>query len=240
VDVAEADELLADFAAADPANQVFAFAVVGQRADVGVMLIAPDVAALQRTHARLLATPLGLRLEAVAELSFVSLTEAGEYGDSDDDLRTRLAAEGRNGDDLEAAVAASRRRLDAMAGSRLHPRLPRRRAICFYPMAKRRDGHANWYALPYEQRKAMMREHGMTGRTFADRITQLVTTSTGLSDWEWGVTLLSDDIKAINDVVYTMRFDEVSARYSLFGFFVVGLVQDTLGQAVAAAGAVVR
>ena len=46
---------------------------------------------------------------------------------------------------------------------------------------------------------------------------QLITGATGLSDWEWGVTLLSDDPKDIKDIVYEMRFDEVSARYGMFG-----------------------
>ena len=43
------------------------------------------------------------------------------------------------------------------------------------------------------------------------------------SDWEWGVTLLGDDPKDIKDIVYEMRFDEVSARYGEFGPFTVGL-----------------
>ena len=55
---------------------------------------------------------------------------------------------------------------------------------------------------------------------------QLVTGSTGLDDWEWGVTLLADDPLAIKQIVYEMRFDEVSARYGDFGPFYVGLVMD--------------
>ena len=52
----------------------------------------------------------------------------------------------------------------------------------------------------------------------------VITGATGLSDWEWGVTLIADDPKDIKDIVYEMRFDEVSARYGLFGPFTVGLV----------------
>ena len=65
---------------------------------------------------------------------------------------------------------------------------------------------------------------------------QLITGATGLSDWEWGVTLLSDDPKDIKDIVYEMRFDEVSARYGEFGPFTVGLV-TALRDAVEIAGA---
>jgi peroxiredoxin len=62
------------------------------------------------------------------------------------------------------------------------------------------------------------------GRRYRGRVLQLITGSIGLDDWEWGVTLLADDPKAIRDIVYDMRFDEVSARYGEFGPFVTGLV----------------
>ena len=70
---------------------------------------------------------------------------------------------------------------------------------------------------------------------FAGRILQLITGAVGLSDWEWGVTLLADDPKALKDVVYEMRFDEASARYGLFGPFTVGL-RGELRESVALAG----
>jgi peroxiredoxin len=91
-------------------------------------------------------------------------------------------------------------------------------------MAKRREGDDNWYSLPYERRRELMGGHGKLGRKFAGRVIQLITGATGLSDWEWGVTLLSDDPKDIKDIVYEMRFDEVSARYGAFGPFTVGLI----------------
>jgi peroxiredoxin len=109
---------------------------------------------------------------------------------------------------------------------RLYPTLPPagKPVFCFYPMTKRREAHANWYATPYAERDAMMREHGKSGRTFAGKVVQLITGSTGLDDYEWGVTLFGvhpDDIKAC---VYTMRYDEASARYAEFGRFFVGYV----------------
>ena len=45
-----------------------------------------------------------------------------------------------------------------------------------------------------------MHGHGAVGRTFAGRIVQLITGSTGLDDWEWGVTLFGvhpDDLKDV-------------------------------------------
>jgi chlorite dismutase len=68
----------------------------------------------------------------------------------------------------------------------------------------------------------MMLEHGKSGRTFAGRVVQLVTGSTGLDDYEWGVTLFAANAEVVKDVVYTMRFDEGSALYGEFGRFYVG------------------
>jgi chlorite dismutase len=133
--------------------------------------------------------------------SYVSLTEVSEY------------AKGMPAELLDA---------------RLHPKLPPegKRAICFYPMTKRRGDAHNWYSLPYDDRSALMRDHGKSGRTFAGRVLQLITGSTGLDDYEWGVTLFGvrpDDLK---DTVYTMRFDEASALYAEFGPFFTGLIAD--------------
>ena len=110
--------------------------------------------------------------------------------------------------------------------ARLHPRLPPpgKKAICFYPMSKKREGDANWFTLPFEQRKELMYGHGKVGREFAGKILQVITGSTGIDDWEWGVTLFADDPVALKEIVYEMRFDPVSARYAEFGPFYTGLV----------------
>ena len=68
----------------------------------------------------------------------------------------------------------------------------------------------------------MMMEHGSSGRKFAGRVVQVVTASTGLDDFEWGVTLFANDLDVVKDVVYTMRFDRGSALYGEFGKFFVG------------------
>jgi chlorite dismutase len=109
---------------------------------------------------------------------------------------------------------------------RLYPRLPPegKRAFCFYPMSKRRNVGQNWYAEPYERREALMHGHGATGRTFAGRILQVITASTGLDDFEWGVTLFANGPDDLKDVVYTMRYDEASAVYAEFGPFYTGVV----------------
>jgi len=136
-------------------------------------------------------------LEVVA--SYVSLTELSEYAPG-------LPEE--------------------MKQARLYPTLPPdgKAAFCFYPMSKRRTTTYNWYALSFEERVELMKAHGTVGRRYHGRILQLITGSTGLDDWEWGVTLFGvhpDDLKAC---VYEMRFDEASARYAEFGPFFTGMV----------------
>ena len=110
--------------------------------------------------------------------------------------------------------------------ARLYPQLPPegKPAWCFYPMSKRRNPDQNWYELPFERRRELMYEHGATGRTFAGRVLQLITGSTGIDDYEWGVTLFCEHPDDLKEVVYTMRYDEASARYAEFGPFYTGMV----------------
>jgi len=113
---------------------------------------------------------------------------------------------------------------DEALQARLYPVLPPdgKPAFCFYPMSKRREAHANWYATPFEDRKAMMYEHGASGRKFAGKVVQLITGSTGLDEYEWGVTLFAVNLEVVKDVVYTLRYDKGSALYGEFGAFYVG------------------
>jgi len=115
---------------------------------------------------------------------------------------------------------------EPMKQARLHPQLPPegKAAWCFYPMSKKREAHANWFTLPYDDRKTLMHEHGASGRTFAGRVLQVVTGSTGLDDYEWGVTLFAVHPDDLMEVVYTMRFDEASSVYAEFGPFYTGMV----------------
>jgi len=126
---------------------------------------------------------------------------------------------------------------DELLAARLQPTLPPEglRAFCFYPMSKRRGDAHNWYELDYARREELMRGHGKLGREFKGRILQVVTGSTGLDDYEWGVTLFGAHLDDLKDCVYTMRFDEASAHYGEFGPFYAGIVaslDDVLTHAV--------
>ncbi|MET0729207.1 MAG: chlorite dismutase family protein [Acidimicrobiales bacterium] len=115
---------------------------------------------------------------------------------------------------------------DEMKSARLNPNLPPdgKPAFCFYPMSKRRGDAHNWFTLPYDERKDLMYAHGASGRKFAGRVLQVITGSTGLDDFEWGVSLFAVHPDDLKEVVYTMRFDEASACYAEFGPFYTGLV----------------
>lgn len=115
---------------------------------------------------------------------------------------------------------------EEMRQARLYPQLPPddMPAWCFYPMSKRRGEANNWFRLPYEQRKELMYEHGASGRKFSGRVLQVVTGSTGIDDYEWGVTLFCQTPDDLKEVVYTLRYDEGSALYGDFGSFWTGIV----------------
>jgi chlorite dismutase len=127
---------------------------------------------------------------------------------------------------------------DEMRQARLFPQLPPEEmpAFCFYPMSKRREPEHNWYALDFDARKELMLGHGKVGRTFHGRVLQVITGSTGLDDYEWGVTLFGVHPDDLKECVYEMRFDEASALYAEFGPFYTGMV-GSLDDVLAAVGA---
>ena len=50
--------------------------------------------------------------------------------------------------------------------------------------------------------------------------------SVGLDDWEWGVSLHSDDMLVFKKLIYEMRFDPASSLYAEFGPFYVGIRRE--------------
>ncbi len=72
----------------------------------------------------------------------------------------------------------------------------------------------------------MMREHGMIGRHYTGKVTQVISGSIGYDDWEWGVDLFAQDPLVFKKLIYEMRFDEASAKFAEFGPFFTGLQFD--------------
>ncbi len=199
-------------------------AVSGQKADFGLMLLDADPLKLDSVHHRLMASTLGPALEPM--YSFISLTEVSEYVPSVEQYGKRLVEEGEDpsGPSYKAKLKAYESREEMMRRQRLTPDLPPWPTTCFYPMNKKRKVGENWFLLPVEERNKLMAEHGRSGMKFGGRVTQLITASVGFDDWEWGVTLWARNPQFLKDIVYTMRFDEASARYAEFGPFFTSYV----------------
>lgn len=206
-------------------SQLQAFAVPGHKADFGLMLAGTDIKAIHGVQNALAASPLGAAFEA--SYSFYSITEVSEYVPDADQYAAIL----RDREKLDpespmfrAKVSSYAERLGPMNQHRLYPEFPDWPCFCFYPMSKMRQGEQNWYLLPFEERSELMSQHGRSGMAYAGKVSQVITASTGLDDWEWGVTLWARNPLFLKDIVYTMRFDESSAKYALFGDFYFGYI----------------
>lgn len=174
------------------------FSILGQKADFVIMSLRPTMNELNELETAFNKSKLAE--VTVPAYSYVSVVELSNYlgnGSGDPYAHPRVRA-------------------------RLYPVLPKSEYFCFYPMDKKRDQSDNWYMLPMEKRRELMKSHGLIGRSYAGKITQVITGSTGLDDWEWGVTLFADDALQFKKIVYEMRFDEASARFGDFGSFYVG------------------
>lgn len=199
--VAEAAGVLAAFESHDGDGWSVGYGIVGHKADILLAHFRPEVDQIAELERAFDATALASYM--TKPYSYVSVIEVSRHG----------APEG-TAENIEDSPYIQ---------SRLYPVLPSYSGyVCFYPMSKKRDGDDNWYSLDNDQRGDLMRAHGRTGRKYAGKVAQIVTGSTGLDDWEWGVTLFSDDPLQFKKLVYEMRFDEVTARYGEFGPFYVG------------------
>ena len=198
--------------------------VPGHKADFGIMAMDPSPLRVESIHQRLLSGPLGHTL--TASYSFIGLTEVSEYVPNTEQYGQRLIEEGEVADSAtyRAKVQGYAAREGMMRKGRIEPDLPPWPNACFYPMNKKREVGENWFSLPFTERSRLMAEHGRTGMTFGGRVTQLITVSVGLDDWEWGVTLWARRPDFLKEIVYKMRFDEASARYAQFGPFYTGYV----------------
>jgi chlorite dismutase len=212
----------ANAAASHP--RLVTYANVGGKADLVFIIYAAELGHLGRVHRDLEnCFPPGT-LNVV--YSYLSVTELPEYVTTEDDMRQTLI----NQEKLEPETEAFNRRLTELKAKhaeyehyRLYPELPDWEVMAFYPMNKKRDGSDNWYTLDFATRRKLMGGHARVGRKYAGRVTQLITGSTGIDDWEWGVTLVAHQTDVLKEIVYEMRLDEVSARYGDFGPFYINL-----------------
>lgn len=221
--LAKLDEILRNFRAVEHCQGHF-YSIWGHKADIGFLLVDPDLNHLNQTENEILnAFPPGV---VTPVHSFVSMSEISEYISQEKDYdRTLREKEGLSPESpqYQEKMEAFRSRIQVYINERLHPELPEHRVMCFYPMNKARRDANNWYTLSFDERKQLMNGHMITGRKFAGKVSQLVTGSFGLDAWEWGVTLFSRDPFYFKRILYEMRYDEVSAVFGEFGDFLVGI-----------------
>jgi hydrogen peroxide-dependent heme synthase len=195
--------------------------MLGHKADLMVICFRRSFEELAQAQLALSRTALHDHLEPTQ--SYVSIVELGMY-EMTAKIHEQLGATFKAGsEEFERAFDAEMDTQRQRVMSRLFLDVPRNRYVCFYPMNKRRGETENWYSEPFERRAAMMREHGMIGRHYAGKVTQVISGSIGFDDWEWGVDLFADDPLVFKKLIYEMRFDEASAKFAEFGPFYTGL-----------------
>ncbi|MEP4076470.1 hydrogen peroxide-dependent heme synthase [Haloferula sp.] len=210
---------------ATPDTHLLTFAIATPKADIGFMLLTPDLQVASTFEKQL---TLSLGPEVLSPVySYLSQTESSEYTTTSEQYAEETL-KGEKGltegsPEFDEGMKAFEDRMTHYLQHRLYPVLPDWPVVCFYPMSKRRSGADNWYSLSFEERKKLMAGHARVGRTYSGRILQLITGSTGFEEFEWGVTLLAKDTIDIKAIVYEMRFDEVTARFGEFGDFYIGM-----------------
>ncbi len=218
----EAAGALAEMEKHNDLAQSALFSLLGHKGDLLLVHFRRTLDELNAAELRLAALRLSDYLEPKS--SYLSVIELGLYEASASlykSLSERGLAPG-SPEWIEQARQTLDRQRNTMA-SRLHPSIPPHRYICFYPMDRRRGESRNWYTVPLNERRRMMREHGAAGRNYAGDVKQIISGSIGLDDWEWGVDLFADNPLVFKQLIYEMRFDEVSAVYAEFGPFYTGI-----------------
>src|SRR5690625_961117 len=172
---------------------------LGHKADLMWMFLRESTEELAEIETKINKSRLGDFL--LREHSYFSVIEMSKYRYQDSDVDPETLPE---------------------VQERLRPLLPKRKHMSFYPMKRKRTGHANWYTLEIEKRSKLLYEHSITGRKYLDKVRQITTGSIGFDLWEWAITLFSDDVLQLKKIVYEMRFDEASSVYGEFGDFYVG------------------
>ncbi len=153
---------------------------------------------------------------------YVSVVELGLYALTAD-LAERVDPNDHEAWQAALAEGLEAEREKAFVRRRLYPVQPDEMPyVCYYPMDKRREPSQNWYKLSLRDRAALMKVHGSVGRRYAGRISQVISGSMGLADWEWAVTLWAPDPLEFKHIISEMRYDEASAKYAEFGQFLVG------------------
>lgn len=216
--------LLAEWEHPDDDGWSGVYRIIGGGADYMLVHFRSDLEELGKVERQLRMHPGWAELAVTHD--YLSVVELGLYHAT----MTLLAEAAEDG--VEVGTPEWDERVQAQLGqerekryvqSRLRPVQPTEMPwVCVYPMDKRRSPGQNWYALPLEERAAMMAEHGTVGRRYAGRISQVISGSVGFDDWEWAVTLFAGDPLDFKSLITEMRYDRASAEFADFGPFWTG------------------
>src|ERR1700674_4875153 len=159
-------------------TQLLTLSMVTPKADIGFMLITPDLQTANKIDKQL---SLSLGPDVLTPIySYLSLTEESEYITTEDEYAETLVKEQNIRPDSEKFAEAMNsfcERMKKYRQERVYPALPDWPVVCFYNMSKRRGEQRNWYALPYDERRKLMKGHRSVGRQYAGKIKQLITGS---------------------------------------------------------------
>ncbi len=76
--------------------------------------------------------------------------------------------------------------------------------LVVYPFTKT----TQWHLLPYDERRSIMKAHVDVGRTFSEKISQMLLYSYGIDDHEFIVSYQMDDLEEFQKLVMAMRETE--------------------------------
>src|SRR5438132_3563638 len=123
-------------------TQLLTLSVVTPKADIGFMLITPDLQTANRIEKRI-TTSLGADV-LTPVYSYLSLTEESEYITTEEEYVATLDPETkRDPAKLEEALNIFRERMKHYRQERVYPTLPDWPVVCFYNMSKRRGEQRN-------------------------------------------------------------------------------------------------
>ena len=101
------------------------------------------------------------------------------------------------------------------------------RYLVVYPFTKTIE----WHLMPYEQRRSIMKAHVDVGRTYSDKISQMLLYSYGIDDHEFIVSYYMDDLEAFQTLVMEMRGTE-SRRHTKNDLPIYTCIHMTLAEAL--------
>jgi peroxiredoxin len=98
--------------------------------------------------------------------------------------------------------------------------------LCMYPFVRSYE----WYLLPDDERRAMLREHGVAGREFTD-VQPNTVAAFALNDYEWILALEATELHDLVDMMRDLRSTQARRHVREEIPFYTGRLVDTDGAA---------